>query len=112
MKVVKAYKNFYNYVAIGNAMMSRQGANDSQFTKLIKQGAYGAYYLVNKKRRIDQQELMNANPDLNLARELWNMLENKLIMKSMEMVVMPSVKVNKKIIVPMMDIIFTRENIA
>lgn len=48
-------------------------------TKMFKQGIYGTYYFLNKKKRIDQMELINANPDMNLARELWNMLENKWI---------------------------------
>lgn len=56
------------------------------------------------------QELVNANPDLDLARELWNMLENKVILKGME-VVIPSVKINKKVYLPMCDVIMTRENI-
>lgn len=78
-KVVKAYHSFYNYVAIGNAMLSRQSESDMAITKLFKQGIYGTLYLINKKKRLDQLELINANPDLNLARELWNMLENKWI---------------------------------
>jgi hypothetical protein len=71
-------------------------------TKIFKQGIYGTYYLINKKKRLDQLELINANPDLNLARELWNMLENKWIRQGME-VIMPSIKINKKIYIPMCD---------
>lgn len=55
-------------------------------------------------------ELINANPDMNLARELWNMLENKWIRQGME-IIMPSIKVNKKIYIPMTDTVITRENI-
>ena len=109
-KVVKAYESFYNYVAIGNAMLSKQSERDMAITKMIKQGLYGTYYLLNKKKRIDQLELINANPDLNLARELWNMLENKWIRQGME-VIMPSIKVNKKIYIPMCDLVMTRDNI-
>jgi hypothetical protein len=50
---VKAYKNFYNYVALGNAMMSKQNVDDGALTKLIKKGAYGAYYMVMTKKRMD-----------------------------------------------------------
>ena len=76
---MKAYNSFYNYVAIGNAMLSRQSESDMAITKMLKQGIYGTLYLISKKKRLDQLELINANPDLNLARELWNMLENKWI---------------------------------
>ena len=55
-------------------------------------------------------ELINANPDMTLARELWNMLENKWIRQGME-IIMPSIKVNKKIYIPMTDTILKRENI-
>ena len=56
-------------------------------------------------------ELMNTNPDMNLARELWNMLENKWIRQGME-IIMPSIKINKKIYIPMTDIVMTRDNIS
>jgi hypothetical protein len=52
-KVVKAYKNFYNYVAIGNAMKSKLREDDMAITKMIKHGLYGTYYFLNKKERID-----------------------------------------------------------
>ncbi len=60
-------------------MLSRQSESDMAITKVFKKGIYGTYYLINKKKRLDQLDLINANPDLNLARELWNMLENKWI---------------------------------
>ena len=48
MKVVKAYKNFYSYVAVGNAMMSHQQKNDNFFMKYLKHGYYGSYYFLRK----------------------------------------------------------------
>jgi hypothetical protein len=92
-------------------MMSKQNADDGAFTKFIKKGAYGAYYMVMTKKRMDQQEIMNANPDINLARELWNILDSKLIQKGME-IIMPSIKLNKKIYIPMIDTILTRDNVG
>lgn len=43
-KVVKAYKNFYKYVAIGNAMLSKQSDSDGTIMKTIKSGYYGTMY--------------------------------------------------------------------
>ena len=54
--------------------------------------------------------MVNANPDLALARELWNMLENKFLLNAME-ISMPSIKVNKKIYIPMADMVMTRDNL-
>jgi hypothetical protein len=52
-------------------------------------------------------ELINTNPDMNLAIELWNILENKWIRQGME-IIMPSIKVNKKIYIPMTDVVMDR----
>lgn len=92
-------------------MLSKQEKTDNKLTKYIKTGVYGTYYFLNKKKRLDQNELVNANPDLNLTRELWNMLENKLVQRAMEILI-PSIKVNKKIFIPMVDTILTRDNIC
>ena len=48
--------------------------------------------------------MVNANPDMNLTRDLWNILENKLVQNSME-IIMPGIKINKKIYIPMVDTI-------
>jgi hypothetical protein len=60
---------------------------------------------------MDQQEIMNANPDMKLARELWNILDSKLIQQGMDMV-MPSIHLNKMIYIPMVDTVLTRGNIG
>lgn len=77
--VVQNYQNFYNYVAIGNAMLSKTNHTDHIVAKYIKSGFYGALYFLSKKRRMERNDYVNANPDMNLAIELWNMLENKLV---------------------------------
>jgi hypothetical protein len=59
--------------------MSKQVKDDSLFGKLLKNGIYGAYYFISKEKCIDQNDLVKANPDLNLTLELWNMMENKLV---------------------------------
>jgi hypothetical protein len=79
MKVVNAYRNFYSYVAIGNAMISQQKMEDHLITRYLKTGIYGTYYFFLKSKRLARHDLINANPDLNLAIELWNTLENKLV---------------------------------
>ena len=85
--------------------------DDSSLTKFLKQGIYGTYYLLNKKSRINQNELVNANPDLNLTLELWNMLENKFLIKAMVLTA-PMLKVHERMCIPMVDTILTRENIG
>ena len=41
---------------------------------------------------------------------MWNMMESKLVLKSME-TMMPKIKVNKKIFIPMLDTVITRDNV-
>ena len=58
---------------------------------------------------------MSANPDLPQIISLWNALENKYIQQTFETLplVMPSIKVNKKIGLPMTDRpVMTRQNIG
>eukprot|EP00347_Sterkiella_histriomuscorum_P001768 403370757 len=109
-KVVKAYQNFFQFVALGNALMSKNNKNDNFLMKNLKQGFYGTYYFFQKQKCLEQSNLLNSNPDMNLAIELWNLLENKYVQQAMEIVI-PSIKLNKKIFIPMIDTILTRENI-
>ena len=110
-KLVKAYESFQDFIAVGHAMMSRQDVNENAFLKTLKKGFYGLHYLVQKDKRRSQKDMVAMNPDLTQTQEMWNMMESKLIIKSME-TMMPKVKVNKKLLIPMMDTIITRENVS
>ena len=109
-KLVNSYKNFFSFIAIGNSMISQQEKNDHMVKKLLKTSIYGTYYLFNKKRRLERNDLMNANPDLDLAIQLWNSLENQWLQQAME-VILPTIKINKLIYIPMTDTILTRDNV-
>ena len=76
----------------------------------VKKGFYATYFLLSKKERQKNNELYLANPDLELAREVWNLMENQTIMTIME-VGLPSIQINHKIYVPMIDTLITKENI-
>lgn len=92
-------------------MLSKSPNKEKNLTKYLSQGFYATIYLFNKKRRVQQNDLVVSNPDINLALELWNMLENKFILQVFELS-LPSVKINKKIFIPMIDTIITRDNIT
>lgn len=59
---------------------------------------------------MEQNDFFCANPDLDLAREIWNMLESK-IFKNVLNKFLPNIRVNKKIHIPMTDTILTLDNI-
>ncbi|CDW87878.1 hormone sensitive [Stylonychia lemnae] len=109
-KVVKAYKNFFSYVAVGKAIISKNNKSDGIVKKAFKYSYFGAYYFLQRKKCNDYSDLINANPDLNLSVELWNLLDNKIVMQAME-ILLPSIKINKKIYIPMIDTILTKDNI-
>ena len=109
-KVVKAYRNFYSNLAIGNAVLSKQQQDDHPITKMIMSGLYSTYYLLNKQKRFDQFNLANTNPELEVARDLWNLMDSEWMQHAIK-IIMPSIKVNKKIYVPMVDTVLTRDNI-
>lgn len=71
---------------------------------------YGAYYFFCKNKKLEQNEYFLANPDIKLAREVWNFLESKYAKKVLKRV-LPSITVNKKIYIPMLDTKITIDNI-
>lgn len=112
--MVKAYLSFYDYVSIANCTVSKFQEKNHIVTNYIKQGLYGTYYLLNRKVRQSQNDLVTANPDLPRILQLWNILENKYLQQATEIVplILPSIKVNKKIGIPMLDLpLMTREKI-
>ena len=52
-RLVKAYNNFHDYLAIGNCMLNKHTKNDNMMTRMVKSGLYGTYYFFNKAKRND-----------------------------------------------------------
>ena len=79
---MKAYLGFYDYLAIANASISKHQREDHVVKSYLKQGLYSAYYFLNKKSRLAQNDLVAANPDLPRILQLWNLLENKYLQQT------------------------------
>lgn len=109
-KVIGSYKNFYQNIALGNAFVSKAYVHESTMKKYLYTSLYASYYFFFKQKRLEQNDFFCANPDLDLAREIWNLLESKYIKKLFSSF-LPNIKVNKKIYIPMTDVVFTTENI-
>jgi hypothetical protein len=112
-KVVASYKKFYQHVALGNAFVSKSYVHESKAKKYLYVSMYASYYYFFKGHRLEQNEYFCANPDLEIARGIWNLLENK-VAKGLLGVVLPKIKVNNKIYVPMLDNpeLFTKKDIG
>jgi len=72
--------------------------------KYLYTSLYASYYFFFKQKRLDQNDFFCANPDLDLAREIWNLLESKYIKKVFGRF-LPNIRTNKKIYIPMLDTI-------
>ena len=77
---------------------------------MLAASVYATYYWFFKSKRMEQNEFFSANPDLDLAREIWNMLESTYVKKLLAKT-LPNIAINKKVYIPMTDTILTLDNI-
>lgn len=70
--------------------------------KYLYTSLYASYYFFFKQKRLEQNDFFCANPDLDLAREIWNMLESKYLKRVLSKF-LPSIEISKKIYIPMID---------
>ncbi len=97
-------------MALGNAFVSKSFVHSSKFKKYFSTSLYATYYFFFKKSRLDQNDFFCANPDLDLAREIWNLLDSPYIKKVFHKT-FPKILVNKKIYIPFTDTEITIQNI-
>lgn len=60
-------------------MMNKGAMHKDKLKKYLTSGVYATYYFVFRRETVEENEFIVSNPDLNLAIELWNMLENNYI---------------------------------
>jgi hypothetical protein len=101
-RVIESYKRFYEYVATGNAFMSKSMVHESKMKQYMYASMYASYYFFFKTKRLEQNEFFCANPDLDMARAIWNLLESPVLKKVLG-VSLPKVEINKKIFIPKLD---------
>jgi hypothetical protein len=82
--------------------MSKSLVHSSKAKQLLYGGMYASYYFMRKQKRLEQNEYFCANPDLDMTRAIWNLLENKVV-KGMIGKTLPKINVNQKIWIPMID---------
>ena len=107
---MKSCKELFANIALGTASMSKGMQKKGKFSQFISSGFWGTYYLFSKKRRMEQADLFFSKPDLKTTLEIFNFLEKPFI-KNIMKVALPSIKVVKKIYIPMMDEVLTTRNL-
>ena len=53
-------------IALASAFVSKGSDKNSSFMNLFGQARYAAYYLIFKKKRIEQFNMFMSNPDIDL----------------------------------------------
>lgn len=90
--------------------MSKSYIHKGALKQMLSTGVYATYYFFFKQQRLEQNDFFCANPDLDLAREIWNLLESKYIKKAFSKI-LPNIKINNKIYIPFVDTMVTNENV-
>jgi len=92
-KVLDAYERIFHLFTLSNAVLSKHKPDEKPILNIIKKGFYYTYFILSKKTRLLQHEMFLSNPDLELARTVWNLSANQNVNKMMEFGI-PSILIN------------------
>ena len=109
-KFLKSCKALFSNIAIGTAALSKGLASKGKVKQLFNTGLWGTYYLMSKRKRVEQSDFFFSKPDLNTTLTIYNLLERPVLRNAMK-VLLPSIKLVKKIYVPMCDSVLTVESL-
>lgn len=106
-KFFEQYKGVYEFIAYGSAFMSK-GKSESKFKSVLKTMNWAVLYLIFKKKRMEQFDFFMSNPDVDTALKFYNLPDTDFMQK-LTAVMLPKVKVNQIIYVPMTEDPLTNE---
>jgi hormone-sensitive lipase len=92
-------ESFARKVAIGNAMLHEGTAYQDRFMKKLIVGSGAMYYSLCRDAAVQQTRLNYANPDLETAKSLWNLVDSRLV-SPMYQSLIPSIHQNCLIYLP------------
>ncbi len=109
---MRSYHHICSYVACGNTFMFKALSQDSPLKIALAAAFYGALYFFSGKHRTEENEFFLANPKINIACAIWNLLDTQPLAfcLTLDFFHIPH---NHLIWVPMLDSpeLFTRENV-
>ena len=79
-------------MAFGSALFSRSESS-SNFKKVFKSLNWAVFYLLFKKKRMEQSELFMSNPDIDIALKFYNFADTDFA-KKMVGITLPGIKIN------------------
>ena len=101
-EVDESYANFTHMIVWGNSAISKGAEESNKLLGYIKTSLYGGFYYLNEKSSKDQYNYFFANPKLEIATTLFNLLEKEFV-TSMYNMSMPDIKVHKVIYIPKLE---------
>ena len=91
---------------MGSAFISKGSKGSNPIQQFFGQAKYAAYYLIFKKKRMEQFNMFMSNPDMDLCLKVYNIPETEFIQKLTE-VTLPKIKMHQVVYLPMTDTILT-----
>ena len=73
------YETFTGKVALGNAVLTEGSEYHDEYMKRIATGGAAFYYFCCRDSAIQRNRLNHANPDLETAKALWNLVDSRLV---------------------------------
>jgi hypothetical protein len=98
-KIHDKYRKFLGRIATGQALAFKNEKKPPALKKYFMLGLGPVLYAVSKKKALRKASLFYTEPSLNIAIQIWNMLESKMLRKLMKFVT-KSIKFDKVIYVP------------
>lgn len=74
-RIVRSYHHICSYVACGNTFMFKTLSQDSVLKSALAAAFYGALYFFSGKHRTEENDFFLANPKINIACAIWNLLD-------------------------------------
>ncbi|CAG9322243.1 unnamed protein product [Blepharisma stoltei] len=98
-KVKGHYKKFMLQVSASQAFVSTSFQEKNKMKRKIMLGLGAMYYNVFKKKALRKTQLFYANPSLEVAQTVWNLVDSFIVKHFMKLMI-ASIKVNKVIYLP------------
>jgi hypothetical protein len=106
-KFMDEYNNVIDFMMFAGAYMS-WGIDDNKFKSFFKRMSWGVFYSLFKEKWREQFNMFMSDLDFKLALDVYNLPDSNF-MASLTKIVLPKIRVNQIIFVPMMEEILTLE---
>lgn len=104
-KFMDEYTNVIDFMMFAGAYMS-WGFDDNKWKQFFKKLSWGVFYSLFKEKRWEQFNMFMSNLDFKLALDIYNLPDTQF-MSSISKIMLPKIKVNQLVYIPMTDAVLT-----